>query len=379
MANQATAADLILQKFRSKDYEQYNRQHRYAKMVGKDPFSMIQREDSLMESGEFVNIAFTDALGRTRKGAQVLDGNEATFAQRKTTLKPIWHREAVKIKKSEAKKAFTDQYSIQRRELRRWMQNNVYAAVVDAMDVVAEDASAFNEGDADNAVGNAHTQQLTYAEASNAQRDTFVTNNERRLLFGGATSKLTTGDMSASLANVVAADVLSPKFIDRMKRMARTDTWKINGKLPMRPISTTNDKNGREFFKLFVGEQSFEEISNNEDMKKYNTDARIRGVEDHPIFQDGDLLYHGVMICEDPTIQPYAAVGGGGIDVEPMYFCGAQALGWAMGQKYRYTKSDNTDYQFLRGVGVEEQWSIEKLFDGGEQRGMITGYAAAVL
>jgi hypothetical protein len=379
MALQTTAADLILQKFRSKDYEQYNRQHRYAKMVGKDPFSMIQREDSLMESGEYVNIAFTDALGRTKKGAQVLEGNEATFSQRKMTLKPIWHREAVKIKKSEAKKAFTDQYSIQRRELRRWMQNNVYAAIVDAMDVVAIDASAFNEGDADDATGNANIQQVTYANASTAQRDAFVTNNERRLLFGGATSKLATGDMSASLANVVAADVLSPAFIDRMKRMARADTWKTNGKLPMRPISTTNDQNGREFFKLFVGEQSFEEISNNEDMKKYNTDARIRGVEDHPIFQDGDLIYHGVMICEEPTIQPYSAVGGAGIDVEPMYFCGAQALGWAMGQKYRYTKSDNTDYQFLRGVGVEEQWSIEKLFDGGEQRGMITGFAAAVL
>ena len=35
--------------------------------------------------------------------------------------------------------------------------------------------------------------------------------------------------------------------------------------------------------------------------------------------------------------------------------------------------------QFLRGVGEEEQWSNEKQFDGGEQRGMITGYAAAVL
>lgn len=379
MALQSTAADLILQKYRSKDYEQYNRQHRYAKMVGKDPFSMIQREDSLMEEGEYVNIAFTDALGRTKKGVQTLEGNEATFGQRKTTLKPIWHREAVKIKKSEAKKAFTNQYGIQRRELRRWMQNNVYADIVDAMDVVAIDETAYNEGDADNATGNAHTQQVTYSEATEAQRDTFVTNNARRLLFGGATSKLTTGDMSASLANVVATDTLSCAFIDRLKRMARSDTWKVNGKLPMRPISTENDSKGREFFKLYVGEQSFEEISNDEDMKKYNTDARIRGVEDHPIFQDGDLIYHGVMICEEPTIQPYAGVGGAGIDVEPMYFCGAQTLGWAMGQKYRYTKSDNTDYQFLRGVGVEEQWSIEKLFDGGEQRGMITGFAAAVL
>ena len=292
MALQATAADLILQKFRSKDYEQYNRQHRYAKYVGKDPFSLIQREDSLMENGEFVNIAFTDALGQTNKGAQVLDGNEATFGQRKTTLKPFWHREAVKIKKSEAKKAFTDQYRIQRRELRRWVQNHVYAAVVDAFDVVAEDSSAFEEGDADNATGNAHSQQLTYAEASNAQRDAFVLANEsRRLLFGGATSKLATGDMSASLANVAAADVLTPAFLGRMKRMARADTWKTNGKLPMRPISSENEESGREFFKVFVGPQNFEELGNNEDMKRYNTDARVRGVEDNPIWQDGDLLY----------------------------------------------------------------------------------------
>ncbi|MEL7452316.1 MAG: DUF4043 family protein [Pseudomonadota bacterium] len=379
MALQQTAADLILQKFRKKDYQQYNRQHRYAKHVGKDPFSIIQREDSLMEGGEFVNIAFTDALGETNKGEQVLDGNEATFGQRKMTLKPYWHREGVKIKKSTAKRAFTDQYKIQRRELKTWMKNHVYQAIINAMDAVAIDEAAYSEGDADDATGNAHPQQVTYAEATAAQRNTFVTNNgARRLLFGGATSKLAAGDMAASLANVAAADVLSPAFLNRMKRMARTDTWGINGKLPMRPMGEEDQSKGREFFKVWVGPQNFEELGDNEDMKRYNTDARIRGVEDNPLFQDGDLLYKGMILCEEPRMPLYAGVGASGIDVEPIWFCGAQSLGWAMGQKYRYTKSDNTDYQFLRGIGVEEQWSIEKLFDGGEVRGMITGYAAAV-
>lgn len=378
MALQTTAADLILQKFRSKDYEQYNRSHRYAKYVGKDPFSIIQRDDSLMESGEFVNIAFTDALGETNKGAQVLEGNENTFGQRKTTLKPYWHREAVKIKKSEAKKAFTDQYSIQRRELRRWKQNHVYQRIITAFDAVAIDATAFEEGDADNATGNAHSQQITYAEATDTQRDQFVTDNgARRLLFGDSDDNLTAGDMSASLAAVTGSMVLTPQIINKLKRKARKDTWGSDGKLPLRPVSEDNMDHGREFFKMWVGPANFEALGENADMKSYNTDARVRGMENNPIWQDGDLVYKGVIICEEPRMPTYAGVGAAGIDIEPYWFCGAQSLGWAMGQKYKYTKSDSTDYQFLRGIGVEEQYSVEKLFDGGEQRGMITGYLAA--
>ena len=77
----------------------------------------------------------------------------------------------------------------------------------------------------------------------------------------------------------------------------------------------------------------------------------------------------------------YAGLGNGGANIEPVKLLGAQALGAAIGQNMRYTKSDNRDYEFHDGVGVDPQYSFEKLFYRGgnradETHGRIEGYIA---
>jgi hypothetical protein len=48
------------------------------------------------------------------------------------------------------------------------------------------------------------------------------------------------------------------------------------------------------------------------------------------------------------------------VRIEPVYLCGAQAVGMAWAQRTKST-TDTDDYDFLHGVGVQEIRRIEKL------------------
>lgn len=381
MATQTTALYDIMQKHRKSDYRQYNAEHRYRGWMGTTPGAIIQRDTSLSEDGEKVRFHFTDDLTYRNIGVGSLEGNEQTFGTDFYDVRPIWYREAVKLKKSEAKKAYTNQAAIQRHSVRTWNQNMEYQAILDAMDAVVTDVTAYSDTGATDGSTRAHTQQLTFLEASEAQRDAFLTANADRLAFGADDGNVVAGDMSATLLNLdPATDGVTIKLLERMKRKARADNWATGGVRPVRPISSDTSK-GRAFFKVVVGQQGFENLSNDEDMKRYNTDARLRGVEDHPIFQDGDLVYKGMIISEDPRQFNYGGLGTAGAIIEPVKLFGAQAIGMGIGQKMKYTKSDTRDYEFNDGVGVECQHSFEKLFYQGGARagkvhGMVEGYAA---
>ena len=76
--------------------------------------------------------------------------------------------------------------------------------------------------------------------------------------------------------------------------------------------------------------------------------------------------------------------GSGGARIEPVYLCGAQAIGIAWAQRTK-TTTDTDDYGFLHGVGVQEIRRIEKLrFGTGasdlttpKDHGIVTAFVAA--
>ncbi|MEP3891370.1 MAG: DUF4043 family protein [Hellea sp.] len=380
MATQPTSVYDIMLRHNKQDFKQYNASHRYRKWMGLNQNAIIQRVKGLETDGEKVRLHFTDDIGRRNIGTGTMEGNETTWGTDYYDMRPYWTREAIKLKKSDAKKAVTNQASIQRQSLTTYIKNMEYDAILNALDAVAVDDAVFSETGAADGSTLAHSQQVTFLEASEAQRDKFLTDNAERIVIGADAGNVVAGDMSASLANLtVADDSISIRFLERMKRLARQDQWAAGGARPIRPVESK--EGGKDYFKVVLGSNAFEQLSNDEDMKRYNTDARLRGVENHPIFEDGDLLYKGMMICEDPRQFTYAGLGNGGANIEPVKLLGAQALGAAIGQNMRYTKSDNRDYEFHDGVGVEAQYSFEKLFYRGGNRadkthGMIEGYIA---
>lgn len=392
MTIQTTDINQLLTKYRRKDYYQYNRQHRLYPYIGTQMNNIVQRDTSLSNEGNLVRVAFTDDLDEFNIGTGTLEGNESVFDQHHQDCRPIWHRKAVKIKKSEKKKAFTDHYRIQRRVLRTWASNNMRTQFYSALDAIAHNGRLFQEIGTP-AVGatpavSAHNYQVSYAEALPAERDAYVANNEDRLLFGSATGNLVAGDMAASLANIDAVnDRMSWDTLRLIKRLAQVDQWATQGRRAIRPVSGKDEK-GREMFVCFMPSAVFRDFATDPKTEAFNTDARMRGVEDHPIFQGGDLMADGIIVKEifEADIAAYAGAGNGGVDVAPYFFCGAQALLNPVGQRLKMTSSDNTDYQFLKGVGTEEQYAVEKAFfrgpsadgvTGSKQHGMITGYASA--
>jgi hypothetical protein len=71
--------------------------------------------------------------------------------------------------------------------------------------------------------------------------------------------------------------------------------------------------------------------------------------------------------------------------LEPVYLCGAQAIGIAWAQRTK-TTTDTDDYEFLHGVGIQEIRGIEKLRFGTaagadtttpKDHGIVTAFVAA--
>jgi hypothetical protein len=380
MANQATAIYDRLLKHQTEDYRQYNSRHRYRGWMGTSSNSIIVRDDSLRENGETVRFHFTGDLGYRNIGTGTLEGNEGTFGTDYYDCKPIWYREATRLSKHDSAISALNEDRRMRDSLKAWQLNIEYAAIEDAFDAITISDAAFNLVGAADGSTVAHTQQKTFLEATEAERDAFLTANVSRLQFGNDSAAGTAGDMSASLAALTAAgDGITIDHIERLREKATIDRWREGGARPLQPV--TDSEEGREAFKLVVAPPVFRILKNLPDMVKANLEGRPRGLENHPIFQAGDLIWNNVIISQDYRARPYGALGASGAIIYPTYFFGGQAIGCAIRQRFRYTKGKNDDYEFFDPVGVESSMSYEKLFYRGGSRaglmaGMIMGFVA---
>ncbi len=220
------------------------------------------------------------------------------------------------------------------------------------------------------------------ADAATAgQRNTWTTDNADRILFGGAAGNLVSGNWASSAANVTSAMTLSAAAINKMKRLAK----KANPRI--RPYKL---KNGREYFVMFVGPNEFRDLQADTTIITANTQARPRegdGLDKNPLFQDGDLLYNGVIIREIPELDvrlptTYTTAGSSSIQVAPVFLCGQGSVAWAWGRMPRPTFRKEDDYQFYRGVGVEMAYGLKKIAKSNpagnyKEWGTFTGYFAS--
>ena len=103
----------------------------------------------------------------------------------------------------------------------------------------------------------------------------------------------------------------------------------------------------------------------------------------NPIFQDGDLMYDGVIIRKVPEISTFvdntwtamSTAGGlftnGGVGAsssgrtEPVFLCGQQAAVVAYGQMAKPTFRKEDDYGFITGTGIEMAYGAAKMFKKG--------------
>jgi hypothetical protein len=199
--------------------------------------------------------------------------------------------------------------------------------------------------------------------------------NVDRVLFGATTANYS-ATYATALGNVDdSGDLLTVARLDLMKALAKTASPNI------RPIMVNGDE---EWYVVFTGTKNFKRLAEDTAMTAANRDARVRGT-DNPLFSGGDLLWNGMIIREIPEIGDCAITGGTSADVQPVFLCGAQALGFAVAQRTK-TITDDTDYGDKQGVAAQEIRGIQKMQFGTDtttetttkkDNGIFTGFFAA--
>lgn len=372
MAETTVLSGLDLTKWRRDFIREIVRDSGFEPYMGTSASDIIHVVNDLETTGYTIRIPLLKQLkGSGVSGNTRLSGNEEQLNQFYQDISWEFYRHGVEISKKEREKSAADLLGAVRPQLSEWSSEKIKYHIVDTF----------------------HSMNgVNYATSSAAQRNAWVTANVDRVLFGAAVSNYSTTHATA-LGNIDNTnDKLTPAVAQLAKRLARKARPRI------RPFKTGTQ--GREFFVMFCHPLCFRDLKNDTTMTAANRDARARDVNSNPLFQDGDLIYDGIIFREIPEFyQPLdpddsvnesltlAGAGAGSIQVAPNFLCGAQSIGFVNKQAPMPTAKKEDDYAFFKGMGIELAHGIEKLtWNNGENSttdprkdvGIFTVYTAAV-
>lgn len=361
-----TTATKEVEQFSNDVHKEWTRNERFAPFSGKKTSAVFQNKTELSNMpGITIHIPLVTRLKNAGiQDDNTLRGNEEALGNFNHPINVNQFRNAVRIGQFEQQKSQIKFLQEARPQLVSWGMEHIRDRKIRAM------LSPVIDG------------VTTYASATEAQKDAWLdaqhsslTNS--RVLFGAALGNISTSapaggatnDHSASLLNVDSTtDIFQPTIVSLMKRMAQTADRHI------RPIQLTNPN--REIFVAFTPSRAFRDLAVHSTMTAANRDARVRGL-DHPIFKGGDLWYDGVLIVEIPEIAALVGVGNSGINVDPVFLCGAQSVGVGWARKTHAIREDQ-DYENLEGHGIAFTYGVEKLMFDSIQNGQVTGYMSGV-
>ena len=336
MADTRAVAGLTPQLWDDEFFRDYVRASRFRRYMGTDEASIIQlKEDLTKKRGDRVTFALVNELtGNGVTGNTTLKGNEERMNSRSHALTVDVLRHAVAVDDWDMQKSVIDLRNAAKVQLREWAQKQLRDAITAALGQV---------------------DGINFGTATNAQRDTWQVNNRDRLIFG--TARVTQTTFASAISAVSASISLTPNVLSLMKRVAQNVASPKVKPLYLKEMD-------QEWFVAFVGPNAWRDLTEDNPTTNAlilaNRDARIRGV-DNPLFTGDSLVWDGIIIREIPEIaQLSSTVDSLANGIEPVYLCGAQAIGYAIAQRTKST-TDVDDYEFLHGVGVQEMRRIEKL------------------
>lgn len=365
-----------LVKYRRQLWREFVRENMFSPYMGTSMNAIIRTTEEMADGGDQLNIPVVTRLKGAGVGSGTLVGNEENIDNYGMRLRIGWARHAVVTKKSESRKESADIFGAAKPLLSDWGKQRQRDDLIEAlMSIPSETLSS----DDDTTVNG-----LLYQNATAAQKNTFNVSNSDRLLFGNAKANYNATHATALGAVDATADRFVKGSVSLLKRIASQADPAI------RPFSTSD---GYEHYVAFAGSNTFRDLAAS--LETINLGGRARegrGMDNNPIFQDGDLLYNGVIIREVPEISSYVTnvwtslttAGDSSGRVEPVFLCGQQAvvLGWGQRPRDTYRKED--DYEFIKGVGVEMAYGVAKMFKKHpmastplKQLGVVTGFFSA--
>lgn len=343
-------------KFRKEITREYVRENLFSPYMGTGMTAIIRVLNDLKSGGEQVNVPLVNSLSGTAIGTGTLAGNEEAIDNYGFRMWIDWARNAVKTNKAEIQKDSADVFDVARPLLADWGKSLIRDEIIDAFNSLPSESAPANLG----TTNGQRVNGISIDDATASQRNTWVAANEDRVLFGATVSNFSS-TFATALGNLdTTADKFSAAALRLMKRRAMTASPKI------RPFKTNN---GYEYFVAFADPNCFRDLGNDSTIINANLYARAReggGINKNPLFQDGDILYDGVVVRQVPEMLTrlpalYATAGASSSQVAPVFLCGQSAMAQFYGQMPRPTTLDQTDYQFNRGVGIEMAYGVGKI------------------
>ena len=326
----------------------YVRQNRFKRYMGTTENSIIQvKEDLTKKAGDGITLPLiTELTGAGVTGNGLLEGNEEALGNYGHKIEVGTIRHAVAVTDNDQQFTGISLRDAGKEMLKSWAMVKMRADIISAL------------GSISTGVGTS----VTYAAATAGQRNAWLAANSDRILMGTGVGAYTT--LATDLALITSGMTLTKDVVSKAKARAEQASPKI------RPVTVGEDS---ETFVMFVDARAFRDLKS--DLATTLQNAAERG-DGNPLWNDGDLMYDGVVIRKIQEIASLGAVGAAGAAVSPFYLCGAQALGCAWAQRTKST-TDTRDYGFVKGVGIHEMRGIEKLVYNGKDHGVFTGFVAA--
>lgn len=362
---------------------EWSRENLFSPYQGTEMTSVIRVINALKEGGEQVNIPLLGKLRGQGVGSGTLTGNEESLDDYGMRAWIDWSRNAIKMKKNERHKQSADAFAQARPLLNVWADEMRRDETIEAFMAIPSETAPTNlgsdEGDRVNGV--------RFEAATAGQLNTWNASNSDRVLYGNSEANYN-GTFATALADVdTMDDLFTAESSNLLKKIAKR-TGRAGPAIKPHKIS-----NGKEFFVCFHGTNTFRDLQTS--LKEIDRDARSRegkGMDSNPLFQDGDELYRGVVHVEVPEIDNYVedvwttlkTAGADGARVNPVFFCGQQALAFIVGQMPQATTDGTDDYGFYKNAGIEMAYGVAKMFrkwpkSGTDlkQIGCVTGFFAA--
>lgn len=359
MTETTAATGLTVQQWDDKFFMEHIQENRFASEMGTTENSIIQvKEDLTKKKGDSITFALVNRLtGAGVADGATLEGNEEDMDSRSFKLTIAERANGVRSTTWENQISAIDLRKAAKMALKTWAMENTRDRIITALGSINGTA---------------------YGSASEAAKDAWLLDNADRVLFGAAVGNNSSNDHSASLANVDSSnDTLTASAASLMKRIARTASPKIH------PIMSSQN-GGRYYYICYVPSLVFRDLKNDSTITNAQRDVSLR-MQNEKLFKGGDIEWDGIIFKEIEDIGVLSGVGNGSIDVAPVYFCGAQAIGYGIAQRWK-SEEELFDYKRKKGCAIMEMGGIEKLTFGSgsgdtddlKDHGVVTGFFAAV-
>ncbi len=361
MALTRAATGLTVEQWDDDYHVEYVQESVFYPYMGSAETDIIQVNETLTKKkGDKFTFALLNRLTNAAvTGNNTLEGNEEDLSTRSYEISVDLRRSAVVVPKMEQQRSAVDLRQGAKAGLKMWSMEDLRNRIIAAMWSI---------------------DGVEFGSTTAANRNTWVTNNVDRVLFGQLAGNYSTTFATAMGALDTTNDRLTANTASLAKRLAFLASPKIT------PIEVSG---GKRVLVAFCHPLAFRDIAVS--LQTVNREAYVRGMS-NPIFTGADLYYEGIVFKEVddmPLLAANATVGGvavgNTVQASPVMLCGAQAVAAAYAQRSK-TVTKDFDYGAKHGVAVEEISGIGKMRFGTaagddtttpKDRGVFTLWVAA--